>query len=85
MQSNVQQAIQAATKAGRLTYEKLDAAQRVSALSPGDQVTIDALRAALGAQAALSEALMKLCCTLAKQCPEPVVGNGPEQLAREVN
>lgn len=85
MQSNVQQAIQAATKAGRLTYEKLEAAQRVSASSPGGQVTIDALRAALGAQAALSEALMLLCCTLARQCPEPAVGNGPEQLAREVN
>lgn len=85
MQSNVQQAIQAATQAGRITHEKLEAAQRVSALSPGDQNTIDALRAALGAQAALSEALMKLCCTLATQCPAPAEATCPEPHTREVN
>lgn len=85
MQSNVQQAIQAATQAGRITHEKLEAAQRVSALSPGDQDTIDALRAALGAQAALSEALMKLCCTLATQCPAPAEAPCPEPHTREVN
>lgn len=85
MQSNVQQAIQAATQAGRITHEKLEAAQRVSALSPGDQDTIDALRAALGAQAALSEALMKLCCTLATQCPAPAEAPCPGPHTREVN
>lgn len=85
MQRNVQQAIQAATQAGRITYEKLEAAQRVSALSPGDQDTINALRAALGAQAALSEALMRLCCTLARQCPDPAEATCPEPLTRDVN
>ena len=85
MQRNVQQAIQAATQAGRITYEKLEAAQRVSAVSPGDQDTINALRAALGAQAALSEALMKLCCTLAMQCPDPVDASCPEPLTHDVN
>ena len=71
MRSDMDEAIDAASDARHRAMVQLDAAERAARACLAPE-TMAALLAALHAQAALTDAVMKLCSILAEQPAEPM-------------